>query len=513
MCHALLTDVLVDETAGAIHTLDTFLQTPQNPKSVELLAMLASIRATSRPGMSDKDKLEEKVRARDLFDRVCKSIGTSSDALAQLNGQTLNLTPSARKLGEDSDMFIEIAKLYQDESIERMERAYKQALQNSEASGKTEPRLINNLGALQHLEGHFDEARTMYEDALTHAASLDQSTAEAMSTSILYNLARVYEDQAEVAKAKEAYDKLLTRHPEYADGECFLHFNRLASLLASSAKVRQAQMLADLNQYNEAHDLVKQALASQPNNLNLRAYYTYFLVQSNQAKYAKDFVFLTLRDHDKYDVYSLCAAGWIQYHQARENRDLSPEGIKDRRRGFQRSAEFYEKALQLDPLCAVAAQGLAIVVAEDALGNLGGALGPIAQDENAKRMKNSREALDIFAKVRESINDGSVYANMGHCYYSRDEFDRAIESVRVPRLLPGVVGKGLLTGMPPQYETASKRFYSNQNVPVLLCLCRAWHAKANKDQSFSAMTTALQYAQKVVLSRGALRTSADPCRV
>ncbi|KAM5530528.1 hypothetical protein V8D89_015805 [Ganoderma adspersum] len=448
-----------DETAGAIHTLDTFLQTSQNPKSVELLAMLASIRATSRPGMSDKDKLEEKVRARDLFDRVCKSIGASSDALAQLNGQAQNLTPSARKLGEDSDMFIEIAKLYQDESIERMERAYKQALQNSEASGKTEPRLVNNLGALQHLEGHFDEARTMYEDALTHAASLDQSTAEAMSTSILYNLARVYEDQSEVAKAKEAYDKLLTRHPEYAD-----------------AKVRQAQMLADLNQYNEAHDLVKQALASQPNNLNLRAYYTYFLVQSNQAKYAKDFVFLTLRDHDKYDVYSLCAAGWIQYHQARENRDLSPEGIKDRRRGFQRSAEFYEKALQLDPLCAVAAQGLAIVVAEDALGNLGGALGPIGQDENAKRMKNSREALDIFAKVRESINDGSVYANMGHCYYARDEFDRAIES----------------------YETASKRFYSNQNVPVLLCLCRAWHAKANKDQSFSAMTTALQYAQKAL---------------
>ncbi|KAI8968077.1 hypothetical protein BD414DRAFT_541515 [Trametes punicea] len=79
-------------------------------------------------------------------------------------------------------------------------------------------------------------------------------------------------------------------------------------------------------------------------------------------------------------------------------------------------------------------------------------------------MANSREALDIFAKVRESINDGSVYTNMGHCYYARDEFDRAIES----------------------YETASKRFYSNQNVSVLLCLCRAWYAKANKDQSFSA---------------------------
>lgn len=48
-----------------------------------------------------------------------------------------------------------------------------------------------------------------------------------------------------------------------------------------------------------------------------------------------------------------------------------------------------------------------------------------------------------------------------------------------------------------QYETASRRFYGGRDVPVLLCLCRAWYAKANKDLSFSAMTTALQYAQKV----------------
>ncbi|KAI0368298.1 RNA polymerase II-associated protein [Pilatotrama ljubarskyi] len=448
-----------DETAAAIHTLDTFLQTPSNPKSLELMAMLASLRAYPRPGVSSADKVEEKKRARELFDRVCKAIGVPGDGFSQTNGHSQILSSSARKLGEDAEMFIEIAKLYQEESLEKMERAYKQALKNYEASGKAEPRLVNNLGALRHMEGHLDEAQALYETALTNAAGLDSSSAEAMSTSILYNLARVYEDQGQEAKAREAYDKLLARHPEYVD-----------------AKLRQANMLAELNRHNDAHDLIKQALSSQSSNLNIRAFYTHFLIQSNLPKPAKDFVFLTLRDHDKHDVYSLCAAGWLQYHQARENRDGSPKGIEERKRGFQRSAEFYEKALHLDPLCAVAAQGLAIVVAEDALGNLGGALGPMAPDEAQKRMKNSREALDIFAKVRESINDGSVYANMGHCYYARDEFDRAIES----------------------YETASKRFYSNQNVPVLLCLCRAWYAKANKDQSFSAMNTALQYAQKAL---------------
>jgi RNA polymerase-associated protein CTR9 len=33
--------------------------------------------------------------------------------------------------------------------------------------------------------------------------------------------------------------------------------------------------------------------------------------------------------------------------------------------------------------------------------------------------------------VRESTNDGSVHVNMGHCYFARDELDRAIESVRI----------------------------------------------------------------------------------
>lgn len=185
-------------------------------------------------------------------------------------------------------------------------------------------------------------------------------------------------------------------------------------------------MLANLNRGNEAHELLKQALTSQPGNLNLRAFYTYFMIQANRP--AKDFVFSTLKDFDKHDVYALCAAGWIQYHQSRESRESDAKAVEEKRRGFQRSAEFYEKALHLDERCAFAAQGLAIVTAEDVLAP------PNSADQVAdqqRRLKNTREALDIFAKVRESVNDGSVYFNMGHCYYARDEFDRAIESVRV----------------------------------------------------------------------------------
>jgi hypothetical protein len=64
------------------------------------------------------------------------------------------------------------------------------------------------------------------------------------------------------------------------------------------------------------------------------------------------------------------------------------------------------------------------------LGTLSGALSPgPAPNEGHRRVMNARDALEVFAKVRESTSDGSVYVNMGHCYFARDEFDRAIESV------------------------------------------------------------------------------------
>ncbi|KAG6850877.1 hypothetical protein H0H93_007495 [Arthromyces matolae] len=440
-----------DELAAAIHTLDTLLQAPNAQRSAEATAILASLRAHPRPGVSSSDIAQERAKARDLFDRVLK--GVEGDD--RTNG--VGVPKISRLIVDDLEMHLEIARLWQGENLERMGKALKEAFRINEAAGSIDPRLLNNLAALQQLEEHFSEARAFYERALTIALGLGSDQGEVMSTTILYNLARVYEEQGETTLAKDAYNKLVTRHPEYVD-----------------AKIRQAQMLANVNQHNEAHELLKQCLASQNNNLNLRAFYTYFLIQTNLPKPAREFVFATLKELDKHDVFSLCAAGWLWYHQARESRDTSVKGVEERRQAFRRTAEFYEKALHLDPLCAFAAQGLAIITAEDALGSLGGALSTTPGiDDPQRRLKNAREALDIFAKVRESVDDGTVYFNMGHCYYARDEFDRAIES----------------------YETALTRYNDSHNVPILLCLCRSWYAKATKDQQFSAMKEALRYAQ------------------
>ena len=121
------------------------------------------------------------------------------------------------------DMFVEIARLWQDADGERakMQRALREAVRASQELGRPDPRLVNNLAVLSHLEGHFNDARALYEAALTDAAGAGTSMgvdSDGVSTTILYNLARVYEDQRETQMAKDAYEKLLLRHPEYVDG-------------------------------------------------------------------------------------------------------------------------------------------------------------------------------------------------------------------------------------------------------------------------------------------------------
>jgi len=187
-------------------------------------------------------------------------------------------------------------------------------------------------------------------------------------------------------------------------------------------------MLITANRSNDANTLLKQALDSRVDDLNLRAYYTHFLLNSNLHQHALKFVHATLQIN-KTDLYGTCAAAWLHYHLAREIRSTNEELTKEKRRKFRGAAEFYDKALSLDPGCSVAAQGLAIMVAEDALVMMSLKPSSATVEEEDTRMKNTRDALDVFAKIREVMADGSVYTNMGHCYYMRDEYERAIESV------------------------------------------------------------------------------------
>ena len=91
--------------------------------------------------------------------------------------------------------------------------------------------------------------------------------------------------------------------------------------------------------------------------------------------------------------------------------------------------------LNLDPLCAVAAQGFAICTAEDALGLLGSVPRTSGTDETQKRSKNAHEVLDVLAKVRESINVISTWVTA----------IALVINLRVPWVLLPLIGIGVLT--------------------------------------------------------------------
>ncbi|KAI6106575.1 hypothetical protein EDD16DRAFT_1740946 [Pisolithus croceorrhizus] len=425
-----------DELPAAIHTLDMLIQPPNPQRSVEATVMLASLCMHPRPEVLSSDAAQEKVCARELFDQaiINKMLEHNN---THPNGNTNISTCAAAVTADDLEMHLDIAHLWQEEQPEQTVHAFHKALQISEASGQIDPWLLNNLVPLQHMDSHLDMAQSMYKAVLTKATSIGGSSGEAISTLILYNLARLFKDKEDLVMAKEAYDKLLTHHPEYVD-----------------ARIQQARMLANLNQVNDAHEILKHALMAHTSNLNLCAYYTSFLIQNNQLKVTKDFVHTTLKDHEHSDVYSLCAAALIMYKQSCESRDSNPKALEECKHSFQHA-------------------GLVIATAEDALGALSSVTVASIMEETQLQIKNACDALDVFAKIWESLNDGCVYINIGHCYYTRDEFDCAIES----------------------YETASTRYYYCHNTSVLLYLCRLWYAKASKEQSFPAMNVALKYAQ------------------
>lgn len=122
-------------------------------------------------------------------------------------------------------MFVEMAKIWHGESLERAVKAYRSAARLSE---KQSPQLTNNLAALAQLDGDLGTAEGMYREALKvveEEAGTSGKGGEAMKTTLLYNLGRACEGQGKIAEAKEVYQRILEIHTEYSDGESVLEGN------------------------------------------------------------------------------------------------------------------------------------------------------------------------------------------------------------------------------------------------------------------------------------------------
>lgn len=405
----------------------------QNPRCIEAIVALAAIHAqqafTSR---NFADSEAERAKAKVRYDEVLKLVAIAKDPAPKAEDAAIAKSDRVRAVANDIEVYLEVAKLWADEtSGERSLNAYREAYQLAEhelndGPISTEvknrlPKLLNNVGVLEFQRGEFHNALDKFQQALTQAVEsleggIPTLAQDAVLTPTTFNIGTAHEAIGEIEQAKASYEQVLKQHPEFVDAKA-----RLALMALTSDGPHRGQRLSYADQ------LLKEALTAFPASAELRALYTFFLVETAQSRAARDFARATLKEHNKHDLYALCAVGMLQYLDARELRGND----RDRNDKFARAAEFYDKALSLQPTCAFAAHGLAISIAEGTIGTGSEAVAgaTAGQADTAGKAKNSRDALAILTKVKESVNDASVYINLGHVHFVREEFDRAIESV------------------------------------------------------------------------------------
>lgn len=312
------------------------------------------------------------------------------------------------------------------------------------------PQLLNNMGGFYFQDDKYELASEMFEAALSACVRIGQDDSgldtDALVTTISFNLGRSYEARGLTDQAVEVYEGLLKRHDDYTDARTRLSY----------IKLRKAPN-------KEGPDAVAKLYQDNSADLEVRALYGWFLgkitAKKRPANVAEDPELRhykhTLQNYEKHDRYALVGMGNLYLMSAREMRRESEADKQKRSATYSRAVEFFDKALQLDPMNAYAAQGIAIALIED--------------------KKDYKNALQVLIKVRDTIKDAHVFVNLGHIYAELKQFSKAIES----------------------YETALSKEGKARDAGILSCLGRTWLNKARAERTLEAYRTALDYAKQV----------------
>ncbi|KAI2642906.1 hypothetical protein GGS21DRAFT_500152 [Xylaria nigripes] len=377
-----------------------------------------------------------------------------------------------KNLSPDSSILLNLARLYEKSQPEKALQCLLQVEQleldqiiSSEYPDETEdaselrnklrknlpPQLLNNIGCFYSQAEKHDPATEMFQAALSSCMRIgdrgEDIDTDALVTTISFNLGRSYESQGLTDKAIEVYEQLIARHDDYTDAQARLAYIKLRK-----------------NPNKEGPDAVAKLYQANSADLEVRALYGWYLGRVNSRKKSSNVnedpelrhYKHTLQNYDKHDRYALIGMGNMYMMAAREMRRETDQERQKRSATYTRAVEFFDKALQLDPKNAHAAQGVGIALIED--------------------KKDYTNALQIFLKVRETIKDANVYINIGHTYAELRQFSKAIEN----------------------YEIALSKEGKQNDANILACLGRTWLNRARHDRNPEAFKTALNYAKKAL---------------
>ena len=285
-------------------------------------------------------------------------------------------------------------------------------------------------------------------DGKLDAEDVDPTDYDALVTTISYNLARTYEALGRMDEAKKVYEGLLKRHSDYTDA-----IGRLAFMcLETSPRDEGPKKMQALYTTDYGNVEVRALMGWYHHSAKKR---TTNIAEDAENRHYKH----TLQGYDKHDYYSLTGMGNVHLTIARDMpRNTEPEREK-RSRMYSKAYEFFDKAIQLEPRNAYAAQGIAIALCDD--------------------KRSYSDAVQILTKVKDAIRDPSVFTNLGHVMTELKQYQRGIDN----------------------YEIALKKDGRGENAQLLACLSRAWLLKGKNDRSIPSHITALEYMQRALATQ------------
>ena len=433
---------------GAKFRLEKIVQQSRNPEAMILLAAIHAEEVfTAQKSGSKEDKSTEAKRAINLLESVRSMWKDEKQKLAPDESVLVYLSRLYESSAPEKSMQcltqleqLQLASIPRPEGVEDEDQA------NTILRESLPPQLLNNMGCFLYQNEKTALARGMFQSALNACVQSegreDKSDNDALVTTISYNLGRTYEAADMWDEAKKVYEGLLERHNDYTEASARLTY----IALRQSPTDEGPKKMAKLYEVDST-------------NLEVRALFGWYLSKSKKrvANLAEDHEQRhykhTLQYHDKHDRYALTGMGNVHLLAARDMRRETDQEKEKRRKIYQRAIEFFDKALQLDPKNAYAAQGIAIALVDD--------------------KKNYSSAVQILSKVRDTLKDASVYLNLGHVYAELRQYSRSIE----------------------HYEAALAKDRS-RDVQILACLGRVWWLKGKQEMNLVAMKTALDYAKR-----------------
>ncbi|ANZ76416.1 BA75_03467T0 [Komagataella pastoris] len=310
---------------------------------------------------------------------------------------------------------------------------------NDSLGGKANIYVLNNLGIYHFFRNNIPESADFFAQSLEALNNLSPQNKEALSITLQYNKARL-EEVTNQPEAEKLYSKLMEKCPGY-----------------TSNKIRYIYLLASKSNGNN-YDDIQQLLNDFPSDLEVRSFYGWFLKrygrknglkQDLESQHHKD----TLVKYDKHDCYALLSLGNIYATIAREMKVTDQKQNDIKRQQYLRAAQFYHKVLSIDPKNIYAAQGIAIIFSDKERTGL---------------------ALEIFKKVRDTVQDLGTFINLGHCFMEAKQFGKAIES----------------------YTIALEKFSNGMDSKLLVLIGRAWYHRGFYEKSLDAYRKALEVSEQ-----------------